>query len=88
MSHVILAPALAAFSFTGLLWGLLAVVLFVVCVFLVIIVLIQDPKGGGLELFHQARERGILHGRLEIKEGVLAADAGRLLTEFFREKRQ
>jgi tRNA(adenine34) deaminase len=47
----------------------------------------RDPKGGGLDLYHQARERGILHGELEIIEGVMAEEAGALLTEFFQEKR-
>lgn len=47
----------------------------------------RDPKGGGLELFRQARERGILHGTLEIIEGVLAEEAAALLTGFFRERR-
>ena len=47
----------------------------------------DDPKGGGTRLYRDARARGILHGRLEVTSGLLADEAGRLLIDFFRERR-
>ncbi len=48
----------------------------------------RDPKAGGLQLFEEAQQRGLVHGKLAITGGILEEPAGAMLTRFFREKRE
>ncbi len=47
-----------------------------------------DSKGGAVESLYQALSDERLNHRCEVLPGVLAEDCGRILTEFFKERRQ
>lgn len=46
-----------------------------------------DPKGGGVRSLYQICEDERLNHRVSVVEGVLREDCGRVLTEFFQERR-
>ncbi len=46
-----------------------------------------DPKAGAVRSLYQLLEDSRLNHRVEVVAGVLADDCGRLLTEFFQQKR-
>lgn len=46
-----------------------------------------DPKAGGAWSLYNIPQDGRLNHRVELVEGVLAAECGRLLEEFFNDKR-
>lgn len=46
-----------------------------------------DPKAGAVHSLYQLLEDTRLNHRVEVVAGVLAEDCGRLLTEFFQQKR-
>jgi tRNA(adenine34) deaminase len=46
-----------------------------------------DPKGGAVVSLYRVLEDGRLNHRVEVADGVLAAECGEILSRFFREKR-
>ena len=48
----------------------------------------DDPKAGAVRTLYQICEDPRLNHRVEVHSGVMAADCGRLLSEFFQKQRE
>lgn len=47
----------------------------------------KDPKAGGIESLYQLAQDSRLNHRYEVSSGILADECGKILSDFFRSKR-
>ncbi len=48
----------------------------------------KDPKGGGIHSLYQLSEDSRLNHRFEVTSGVLAEECGKILSDFFKQRRK